>query len=187
MNYIVDNPFFLTIMLNKIISGGQTGVDQAALEAALQWGIPIGGWCPPGRVCETGLIPEKYPLKETPVETSNGAPDVPRSLRTEWNVRSSNATLVLQPTSAPIDKGTGWTIATAIRYTKPYLVADPFEDGAAMSIANWLGNTPCGILNVAGPAESNAPGIGEICFELMTKVLHSVSNGQRPGFHVEKP
>ncbi len=76
--------------IRKVISGGQTGVDQAALRAAIALGISIDGWCPPGRICEHGVIPEEFPLKETPFERSEGAPGIPRSLRTEWNVRDSD-------------------------------------------------------------------------------------------------
>ena len=61
-------------------------VDQAALRAAASYGVPIGGWCPPGRVCEDGIIPDLFPLVETPTDRSPDAADVPRSQRTEWNV-----------------------------------------------------------------------------------------------------
>src|SRR2546430_15604495 len=81
--------------LTKVISGGQTGVDQAALRAARDCGLAIGGWCPPGRECESGLIPLEFPLQETERERSPDAPDVPRSQRTELNVRDSDATLVI--------------------------------------------------------------------------------------------
>jgi hypothetical protein len=70
----------------KIVSGGQTGADQAALEWALKNGIPVGGWCPKGRITEDGTIPECFPLKET----RSGS--YPR--RTEWNVRDSDATVI---------------------------------------------------------------------------------------------
>jgi len=53
-------------MLKKVISGGQTGVDRAALDAAMKLGIEVGGWCPKGRRALDGLIPVKYPLTETP-------------------------------------------------------------------------------------------------------------------------
>src|SRR4051794_33669346 len=70
-----------------IISGGQTGVDRAALDAAMQLRIACGGWCPLGRLAEDGRIPERYPLVETPSD------DVAQ--RTEWNVRDCGAVLVL--------------------------------------------------------------------------------------------
>src|SRR2546423_4826044 len=83
-------------VVRKVISGGQTGVDQAALRAAKNCGLEIGGWCPPGRLCDNGVIPPEFPLKETPQEQSPDAPDVPRSQRTEWNVRDSDGTLVIE-------------------------------------------------------------------------------------------
>src|SRR5215469_12366673 len=82
-------------MLTRVISGGQTGVDQAALRAAASLGIATGGWCPPGRIAEDGVIPDHFPLTETPDERSADAPDIPRSQRTEWNVRDSDGTLLL--------------------------------------------------------------------------------------------
>ena len=80
-------------MLRRIVSGGQTGVDRAALDWALARGFPCGGWCPAGRLAEDGPIPAEYPLTETPAAES--------SQRTEWNVRDSDATLIVAPRSRP--------------------------------------------------------------------------------------
>src|SRR5437588_7174077 len=119
--------------LNKIVSGGQTGVDQAALRAAKASGLSVGGWCPPGRVCESGVIPLEFPLQETERERSPDAPDIPRSQRTEWNVRDSDATLVIRSgkashsdaaTEGGPDLGTDWAMRCAARYTRPMLVSD---------------------------------------------------------------
>ena len=71
----------------KLISGGQTGVDRAALDAALAAGLPIGGWCPKGRLAEDGVIPLRYPLQETPSQQY--------AQRTRWNVRDADGTLIL--------------------------------------------------------------------------------------------
>src|SRR5438132_11535718 len=121
-------------MVQKIISGGQTGADQAALDVAMALGIECGGWCPPGRMCENGQIPSGYPLKETPTERSSNAPEVPRSQRTEWNVRDAEATLILKSTDQRTDMGTEWTIQCAINYAKPYLIINPFEEDSGLKV-----------------------------------------------------
>src|SRR5437870_6380616 len=95
-------------MLTKIISGGQTGVDRAALDVALELGLPCGGWCPKGRRAEDGPIPARYPLAETPW---SGYPQ-----RTLWNVRDSDGTLIL--VDGEPDRGTQLTIELAKRKKK---------------------------------------------------------------------
>ena len=158
------------IILSKIISGGQTGVDQGALRAAIDLGMDCGGWCPPGRESEGGKIPEQFPLKETPSERSKKAPEIPRSLRTEWNVRDSEATLVLQPAGCK-DTGTEWTVQCAEMYHKHYLIIDPYKSGEAVSIREWLDHNRISILNVAGPSEKSYPGIGEVCYMLLSGIF----------------
>lgn len=148
--------------LRKIVSGGQTGVDQAALRAARVHGLAIGGWCPPGRVCEAGLIPSELPLRETPRERSELAPDVPRSLRTEWNSRDSDATLILRPSAFKArDPGTEWTAAAARHYGRPILTWDPEEAPGSGPVAGWLVKLGVETLHVAGPSESARPGLGQ--------------------------
>jgi hypothetical protein len=157
-------------MLQKVISGGQTGVDQAALRAALACGLARGGWCPPGRDSEAGPLPASLPLAETPGERSPDAPAVARSLRTEWNVRDSDATLVLLPASMTIggagaggaDPGTAFTLRCAARLGRPFLVCDPEHPDAPARVAGWIRRFRVGTLNVAGPAESTWPGIGAL-------------------------
>ncbi len=148
-------------MLTRIISGGQTGVDQAALGAAASLGISIGGWCPPGRICDDGIIPSSFPLIETPNDRSPNAPDIPRSQRTEWNVRDSDGTLLFcrgeLEAQAP---GTGWTAECAKRYAKPLLVVDPTALADVPRIHHWIDSRSIHTLNVAGPSESTSPGIG---------------------------
>jgi Circularly permutated YpsA SLOG family len=158
--------------LAKIISGGQTGVDQAALRAAQRCGIPCGGWCPPGRESEDGQIPATFPLKETPEERSPSAPNVPRSLRTEWNVRDSDATLILRPSTHDLtDPGTDWTATCAVRYGRPFLVCDPRDQQSETKIVQWLHALPIQTLNVGGPSEKTFPGIGDDSYALLVRVL----------------
>ena len=159
-------------MLKKIISGGQTGVDRGALEAASQRGYDIGGWCPPNRKAEDGQIPEDLPLKETPKERSQNAQDVPRSLRTEWNVRDADATLILMPKpNIQKDRGTKWTTICCRTMNKPYFICDPFDTNAISQIANWLQKVSPTILNVAGPMESKIPGIQKATKKVLFDVL----------------
>src|SRR6516225_6913367 len=98
----------------KIISGGQTGVDRAALDVALELGIPCGGWCPKGRRAEDGPIPQRYPLQET------GSKEYP--VRTAKNVRQADGTLIL--TRGPSDRGTALSVRLAGKHKKPCLCVD---------------------------------------------------------------
>ena len=160
--------------LSKVISGGQTGVDQAALRAAQACGLECGGWCPPGRECESGVIPSRFPLQETPRDRSPDASDIPRSQRTEWNVRDSDATLLLRPRStAAEDLGTAWTEQCAARFGSPLLVLDPGDPNAAADIQRWLSAVEARTLNVAGPSEGKVPGIGAQAYSLLVKVFAS--------------
>lgn len=156
--------------LRKVVSGGQTGVDQAALRAARDCGLEIGGWCPPGRESEAGVIPAEFPLQETEEERSPDAPNVPRSQRTEWNVRDSDGTLVIRG-GAKEDAGTQWTLDCAARYLRPLLVCDVADPGAKDKIKQWLAANAIGRLNVAGPAESMSRGIGDKTYALLKHVV----------------
>jgi hypothetical protein len=139
-------------MIAKLVSGGQTGVDRAALDVALELGVPCGGWCPRGRRAEDGHIPDRYPLTETPSDDS--------AQRTEWNVRDADATLVL--TFGPPAGGTRLTVEVCRSQRKPFLVldlADAAERVALVETArSWLRQVQADTLNVAGPRASEADG-----------------------------
>jgi len=149
-------------MLRKIISGGQTGVDRAALEVALQLGLDCGGWCPRGRRAEDGPIHERYPLQET---SWHGYPQ-----RTRYNVRDSDATLIL--THGPVDGGTALTVRLAEKLIKPYLVVDlNCDEVTTQDVARWLTSTKIVVLNVAGPRESSQPGIYDAARTFLLRLL----------------
>ena len=132
-----------------LVSGGQSGVDRAALDAAMAAGLDVGGWCPARRWAEDGPISDRYPLQETP--------SADPAERTRRNVRDSDATLVLAP--APPAGGTALTVDVARAFDKPHLVLDPHRDPPGVAV-DWLRQRP-GVrrLNVAGPRESEAPGV----------------------------
>jgi hypothetical protein len=148
-------------MLAKIISGGQTGVDRAALDVALELGVPCGGWCPRGRRAEDGPIDGRYPLEETP---SAFYP-----VRTRWNVRDADATLIL--TRGQPDRGTALTREVAGRLRRPLLVVDVKQEVDVVAIRRWLEENAIAVLNVAGPRESSQPGIHAQAVKLLRCVL----------------
>ena len=146
----------------KIVSGGQTGVDRAALDTAQALGIPRGGWCPKGRKAEDGPIPERYPV----AETESAAYEE----RTRRNVGDSDATLILAP--GPLSGGTGLAAETAAAQGKPCLVADPLISVPdAQFVADWLAENEVRVLNVAGPRESAQPGIYRAAADFLAQVL----------------
>src|SRR5262249_39692389 len=111
-------------------------------------------------------------LRETPDERSAAAPDVPRSQRTEWNVRDADATLVFSPDGVtPPDAGTEWTVQCARAAQKPLLVCDPSDERYLGTVLPWLRSAPIGALNVAGPSERVAPGIGQVVERLLLAVF----------------
>jgi Circularly permutated YpsA SLOG family len=162
--------------LRKILSGGQTGVDQAALRVAKRLGFEIGGWCAPGRASEAGSIPDEFPLRETPVECSESAPDIPRSLRTEWNVRDADATLILRAGQEDqsldtIDPGTRWTALAAVLHATPLFTCRLDDPRDVQRARRWLEALQIESLNIAGAAEARVPGIGRAAEEFLTALL----------------
>ncbi len=144
----------------RIVSGGQTGVDRGALDAAMALGIPHGGWCPKGRLAEDGTIPLLYELTET------GSPAY--AVRTERNVLDSDATIILcrgRPSG-----GTELTFRLAKRHAKPCLVMD-LHKPALVGVRRWLATVRPATLNVAGPRESQAPGITSQAAEFLVRLL----------------
>jgi hypothetical protein len=134
-------------MLQKIISGGQTGTDRAALDVAIEMGIPHGGRIPKGRKTEKGRLSARYQLKET--DTMDYAQ------RTELNVINSDATLLFS--HGTLTGGSALTKALAKKYHKPCLHIDLDkidENKATKLIKLWLQTRNVHILNVAGPRES---------------------------------
>lgn len=157
-------------MIRKIVSGGQTGVDRAALDVAHALGIPCGGWCPKGRRAEDGPLPAGYPLTETPSDDY--------AQRTEWNVRDSDGTLVL--TKGAPTEGTAYTIRIAERLGKPCLVVDLERLTAPAAILAWAKTHRVAVLNVAGPRASKAPGIYEEASRFLSALFGPVRKNVRP-------
>jgi putative molybdenum carrier protein len=134
----------------KIISGGQTGVDRAALDVALRHGIESGGWCPTGRLDEFGRIPDRYPVKEL---ESDGLTE-----RTLQNVKDSDGTVIVYP--GKLSGGTEQTLRFCIEQKRPHQLIDrsktPTEQAVRL-IAKFVRENKIHILNVAGPRQSEWP------------------------------
>ncbi len=151
-------------MLEQIISGGQTGVDQAALDVALELGIPCGGWCPRDRWSEAGPIDEHYPLTESP--------SADPTERTERNVRDADGTLIIARGGVEnLTGGTALTRRLATEQGQPMLAVDPTDPGAAEAVTRWIRQHAIRSLNVAGPRASTQPGIGDLAATLLREVL----------------
>ncbi len=132
-----------------IVSGGQTGVDRAALDVALLLGIPCGGWCPRGRKAEDGTIAERYPLQET--QSSD------YRQRTAANVLAADGTLILH--RGRLMGGTAFTVRTAKHAPRPFFIVDLKTSPPQLNALTWIRDHQIRVLNVAGPRESQARGI----------------------------
>ena len=151
-------------MIQEVVTGGQTGVDRAALDAAMAAGIAVGGWCPRGRRAEDGPIAERYPLRETPSDAY--------AQRTAWNVRDSDGTLVL--VVGEPEGGTRLTIEEARRRDKPCLVQRLDADDVLRAVSAWLDEHGIRRLNVGGPRESEAPGIYAAASAFLARLFRAV-------------
>jgi hypothetical protein len=154
-------------MLKKIVSGGQTGADRAALDFAIKNKIPHGGWVPKGRIAEDGPISEKYDLKEMPTDSYHA--------RTEQNVIDSDGTLIIS--HGPLTGGSRYTYEMAKQHRKPCLVIDlartkVYEAGATIMI--WVTGNKISTLNVAGPRASKNRHIYDQVMEILGHVLYLI-------------
>ena len=152
------------MVVEQIVSGGQTGVDRAALDVAIELGIPCGGWCPRGRRAEDGPISPRYPLRQTL--------SAAYEQRTERNVADSDATLICNV--GELSGGTMLTYQTARLHGKPCFVAtlDRGEPAAwADELAAWLRRHRVRVLNVAGPRASAQPHVYDQTHALLSALL----------------
>lgn len=151
--------------IKKIVSGGQTGVDSAALDVAKEYGITTGGWVPKGMLNEYNeIINSEYNIQETP------SSDVKQ--RTEWNVRDADATLIIYRTI--LTGGTEYTYQQVINNKKPYLLVNLsslsiFE--AVDKVSKWLSKLNGTILNIAGPRDSEDMNIYKDAKELLSAII----------------
>ncbi len=154
--------------LKQIVSGGQTGVDRAALDAALGLNFPCGGWCPKGRRAEDGVIPARYPLRET---------DSPAYVqRTALNVADSDGTLIL--TNGALRGGTALTAELARKKGRSYRLVQLEKGMPVAETVSWLDEHAIAVLNVAGPRESQRPGIYQEAREFIQRVLLDRMEGE---------
>ena len=159
-------------MISKIISGGQTGVDRAALDIAIELGIPHGVWVPNGRKTDAGRLPAKYQLREMPTDSY---PE-----RTEQNVLDSDGTLII--THGALTGGSDCTRKMAEGHGKPWIHVDANRisiDAAVQLVRAWINGSKIKVLNVAGPRASKDPKIYVATKRLLTVLINMMSLGNR--------
>ena len=149
----------------KIVSGGQTGVDRAALDSALEQGLPTGGWCPKNRKALDGPISDKYPLQET--ESSDYC------VRTEWNIRDTDGTLILN--IGKLIGGTKLTHKLAVEKDKPVFIVQLDESYVVEDTLVWLKEHKIFFLNVAGPRELSQFSIYELAHDYLTELFKIIA------------
>jgi hypothetical protein len=148
-------------MIEKILSGGQTGVDRAALDAALELGIACGGWCPAGRHADDGPIPLHYPLRETA--------DMDHTVRTEHNVRDSDGTLMFY--RGMLQGGTAYAVLMAEKLKRPVLAIDIDAPLAPAEVVAWLARHRVRCVHIGGQREATSPGIYAAASGLISDIL----------------
>ncbi len=148
--------------VRKIISGGQTGADRAALDFAIENDIPHSGWCPKGRIAEDGVIPEKYHLQECPQEDY--------IVRTEQNVIDSNGT-VIASIKPELSGGSKCTSEFAQRHGKPWIHIHKGSDEPAHALMRFIDTYEIRVLNVAGPRASEEPEISKFVADVLETAL----------------
>ena len=151
----------------SIVSGGQTGADRAALDRAIEHGVPHGGWCPKGRRAEDGPIPPRYRLRET--RRSDW------KQRTEWNVRDSDGTVIFTIGDKLTRRSKG-TAKFAQEAGKPclHLSAKSHDHNAATLLKQFLRDNGIKVLNVAGPRASNEAEVGAYVKEVLERAWAAV-------------
>jgi hypothetical protein len=152
-------------MIRKIISGGQTGVDRAALDVAIKLAVPHGGWIPKGRITESGPLPENYRLKETPGSNYTE--------RTEKNVLDADGTLIIS--HGRLTGGSEYTREMATRHNRPWLHIDLDQIAAfqAASVINqWVHQNKVEVLNVAGPRASKDPSVYKYTLNILESAYY---------------
>ena len=151
------------MIINEILTGGQTGADRAGLDFALDHGIACGGWCPAGRRAEDGSIDPRYPL----TETLSAAPE----FRTKMNIINSDGTIILYLTG--LDKGTGTTRDLCYQLGKPLFMCNVSRLTDPAAILEWISVNRINKLNIAGPRESNDPGIYDATYRTLMHLFAS--------------
>jgi len=151
----------------KIVSGGQTGADRAALDWAIERGLPHGGWCPRGRRAEDGAIAPCYGLAETPTSAYEQ--------RTEWNVRDSDGTVILT-LSDTLSGGSKTTAEFARRHARPCLHLSRALDAheAAERLRRFVEEHRIDVLNVAGPRASSEPHVAQFVRAVLDRAFGPV-------------
>jgi hypothetical protein len=154
------------VLISKIVSGGQTGAPRAALDVAIELGIPHGGWTPKGRKAEDGRLEARYQLQEMATDSNEK--------RTERNVIDSDGTLIIS--HGLLTGGSDYTRKMAEKHGKPWIHVDAnwmSVEAATVIIRSWLSGSDIEVLNVAGPRASKDPKIYTATKTILKAVLQS--------------